>query len=166
MCLWPARWAILLKENWFVYSVRALLYVLTWRNSSGCPDSPSKINSLFESFRCLIFLPRINFLAISRARWTSSSGRWKGRKWTQQGQNPPPAGMKCFRNSTVTELKLDWSRFDRPPIWSELVSIKNRFFKGAQVGGGGANLGYFRFSFILSHNCSALDNSATAPPLL
>ena len=38
------------------------------------------------------------------------------------------------------------------------------FFKKLPRSGGGANLGSFWFSFIFSHNCSALDHSATAPP--
>ena len=42
--------------------------------------------------------------------------------------------------------------------------LKNACFfsKGAQVGGQTWDL--FDFSFIFSHNCSALDHSATAPP--
>ena len=41
--------------------------------------------------------------------------------------------------------------------------MANIFLK---VPSSGANLGSFLFLFIFTHNCSALDQSATAPPLL
>ena len=44
----------------------------------------------------------------------------------------------------------------------ESLTEMEMFFK--RCPGRGANLGSFWFSFILSHNCSALDHSATAPP--
>ena len=60
---------------------------------------------------------------------------------------------------TVTQVQVIGTQ-----TWDFLIEqeLTIGYFKGAQVGGRTWDI--FYFSFIFSHNCSALDHSATAPP--